>query len=218
MENLYARSVIEYCERIGNSFFAEPINFLSNAAFLFSAFFIFKLLKNHNEKSIGYWILFCFVLLIGLGSSLWHSFRTPFAHALDAVPIYLFLLVFLYLLLNKLTRSAKYSVLGIFSFVGLQIVVSVYFPAALNGSIRHIVNATVFFLLNLWIYKKSKQLNLNFIFAFLVYVVGILFRTIDNAVCSMFPLGTHFLWHMCTAGATYLVVKGLIRLESKKDV
>lgn len=216
MENLYSRSIVEYCERIGNSFFSQPINFFSNAAFLISAYFIFKLFKNIKEKRFEYWILFCLILLIGLGSALWHSFKTPFTLALDAVPIYLFLLVFLYLLLKNLIRNTKRSLIGISSFVILQLAVSIYLPEVLNGSIRHVVNASVFLLLNLWIYKESKKLNFDFIFAFLVYVLGITFRTIDNTVCSLFPSGTHFLWHMFTALTTYLAVRGLMRVESDK--
>lgn len=28
-----------------------------------------------------------------------------------------------------------------------------------------------------------------------VYLAALFFRTIDNEVCSVLPIGTHFLWH-----------------------
>ncbi len=213
MENLYSRSVVGYCERLGNSLFSEPINLISNFAFLLSAFFIFRLYKIHKISGTWHWVLFYLTLSIGIGSALWHSFRTPTTHAFDAIPIYLFLLTFLFLLLKNLTKNIRKSIIGILGFLLFQIIVSVYLPGFLNGSIRHVVNASVFILLCLWIYEK-KKLNSNLVIALLMYVFGITFRTIDNSVCSVFPFGTHFLWHVLTAIASYFAVKGLVGLES----
>src|SRR5690349_5862900 len=135
MEDLYFHSVIGYCERVGNGILTEPINLFSNLSFFLSAVLIFRMLKNSKKLSIGYWILFGLVVLIGVGSSLWHSFRTPFTHALDAVPIYLFIVIFLYLLLKNLTASRMLSLVGVLIFFLLQIIASIFFATLLNGSI-----------------------------------------------------------------------------------
>jgi hypothetical protein len=39
-----------------------------------------------------------------------------------------------------------------------------------------------------------------------VFVVSIVFRSIDNAVCPVLPLGTHFLWHCLNAYVLYLLL------------
>jgi len=39
-----------------------------------------------------------------------------------------------------------------------------------------------------------------------VFLVSIAFRSIDNAVCPVLPLGTHFLWHCLNACVLYLLL------------
>ena len=36
-------------------------------------------------------------------------------------------------------------------------------------------------------------------------------RSIDNAVCDAFPIGTHFLWHLLAALVLYLFGRGLVQ-------
>ena len=43
-----------------------------------------------------------------------------------------------------------------------------------------------------------------------VYAIALVFRTIDQEVCSAFPIGTHFLWHSLIGLAAYLSMRGLI--------
>jgi hypothetical protein len=41
--------------------------------------------------------------------------------------------------------------------------------------------------------------------------VSLVFRTVDEAVCTAIPIGTHFLWHVCNAIMLYLLLAALIR-------
>ncbi len=43
-----------------------------------------------------------------------------------------------------------------------------------------------------------------------VYVLALVFRTLDLEVCSAFPIGTHFLWHSLNGLAAYLAMRCLI--------
>ena len=60
---------MQYCERTGAGFWAEPVNAMTNLAFLVAA--------------------------VGVGSFLWHTFATPWAEWADVIPIGLFIAVFL---------------------------------------------------------------------------------------------------------------------------
>jgi hypothetical protein len=40
--------------------------------------------------------------------------------------------------------------------------------------------------------------------------IAVICRTMDNAVCRVLPIGTHFLWHLLTASALYLFARGLL--------
>jgi hypothetical protein len=50
-----------------------------------------------------------------------------------------------------------------------------------------------------------------------VFTVSLVFRTIDEALCQTFPVGTHFLWHLCNAAMLYLLLVALIRSASGPD-
>ena len=41
--------------------------------------------------------------------------------------------------------------------------------------------------------------------------VSLIFRTIDEAVCGAFPLGTHFLWHILNAVLLGWMIRVLVR-------
>ena len=43
-----------------------------------------------------------------------------------------------------------------------------------------------------------------------VYLAALFFRTIDNEVCTVLPIGTHFLWHLLIGLVTYLAMRPLI--------
>lgn len=200
-----------YCERTANSFFAEPINLVTNLAFFVSAIFTYKMLKTKNIKNSIYHLFPWPIFLIGLGSTSWHFYRSSITLLFDAIPIHIFLGLSLFLLLKKLVKSTNLTVGIIGIFILFQIFLTLNFPHLLNSSIRHIVNAILLFILILWTYKKFGKAALQLFFVFAVYVAGIIFRTIDIQVCPIFPLGTHFLWHLMVAWGAYLIVRFLVK-------
>lgn len=200
-----------YCERISNYIFAEPVNLITNLAFIISAFFVYKMLKAKNVKNSIYnffpWIIF----LISLGSSLWHLYGSPITLPFDAVPVYIFLGLSLFLLLENLSKSAKlkFGIIGI--FILFQIFLTINFPHLFNGSIHHIASVALLSALIIWIYRKiGKTAALQLFYIFLIYAVAIIFRTIDIQICPIFAVGTHFLWHIFVAIGGYYIVKFLI--------
>jgi hypothetical protein len=47
-----------------------------------------------------------------------------------------------------------------------------------------------------------------------VFVIALTFRTLDDAICPMFPVGTHFLWHLLNAVAIYYAARALLLYRS----
>jgi len=43
-----------------------------------------------------------------------------------------------------------------------------------------------------------------------VYLAALFFRTIETEVCTVLPIGTHFLWHFLIGLVTYLAMRPLI--------
>lgn len=214
MENLNSRLITQYCERAGNGFLSEPFNVISSLAILVSAYFIYRFLKKQAIKSFRYWFLFALLVLVGFGSILWHGFRHPLVLAIDTIPIYTFFFTYLYLLLKRLTKSTIRVLILLISFFVVQVLASYFFPTFLNGTIRHVINGTFSLGLVIWVYQKYKNLNRDLLIAFLLYVLAIIFRSIDNSVCSVFPIGTHFLWHISNAAAVYFAIRALFKINS----
>lgn len=213
MLDFISRTVPEYCERTGNTLLAEPLNLLSNLAFFVSAFFVYRLYKSKKIARLKYWFLLFLLLLIGIGSSLWHSLRTPLTLALDAVPIFIFFLSFIYLLLRKLLGSNLKALVSVLIFFLIQVGVSYIFPTVLNGSVRHVVNAITFIGLGSLVYERNPAVRRDIALALTVYIFAIFTRSIDHQICDLFPVGTHFLWHILTAAASYFAIKTLLGMK-----
>ena len=97
MEGLFA-TVDAYCERLGPEFWAEPLNAVSNAAFLIAAGVAWILARRSGRD--GDWAVRALVInlfAIGIGSFLFHTFAQRWSGAADVLPIMLFILLYLYL-------------------------------------------------------------------------------------------------------------------------
>ena len=55
-------------------------------------------------------------------------------------------------------------------------------------------------------FKKSQNFKLIFL-ALLIFNISIILRTIDNLVCDIFKIGTHFLWHTINAYLLFILSK-----------
>ncbi|HEY9615965.1 MAG TPA: ceramidase domain-containing protein [Microcoleaceae cyanobacterium] len=93
-----------YCERVTPGLWAEPLNALSNVAFLMAAWAIWRLARQQPKIPTGIWILMTLAISIGIGSALFHTFATQWANLLDVIPIGLFQLTFLWLYSRQVMR------------------------------------------------------------------------------------------------------------------
>jgi len=49
-----------------------------------------------------------------------------------------------------------------------------------------------------------------FLVAIIVFLLSFSARTLDTQVCTAFPVGTHFLWHLLNAVLLYILVRTAI--------
>lgn len=200
-----------YCERLGPGFWAEPVNALTNAAFLLAAWGAWRLARRAGTLTPGITLLIAVACAIGGGSFLFHTFATRWALNLDIVPILVFQVLFLWLYARgamALARPAAGLLTATylaFALSGRQLigglgVAAMYAPALLG-------------LLALGAYHAIALTRGRFdlLAAAGVFAVSLFFRTIDDAVCPAFPLGTHFLWHLLNGAVVYLAIRALIR-------
>ena len=62
-------------------------------------------------------------------------------------------------------------------------------------------------------YRYSRQVAAYGGVALASALTGLLFRSIDLAVCSYIPFGTHSLWHSFLSGAGFIGVLGMLKMK-----
>ena len=79
----WTAAVDAYCERVGPAFWAEPVNALTNAAFLVAAFWALRQWKRQPLRDGATLVLILVVALVGIGSFLFHTLATRWAGLAD---------------------------------------------------------------------------------------------------------------------------------------
>src|SRR5258705_10052408 len=109
-----------YCERTDGSFWAEPANALTNAAFLIAAAAAFWLWRRQSASDCSRdWpalTLIAVVVAVGIGSFAFHTLATRGAVLADVIPIAVFIYGYLLLALRRF--------LGLAAGVAVAIVVA----------------------------------------------------------------------------------------------
>lgn len=216
MYNLLLKNLPVYCEKITSLGWFEPLNALSNFAFLIGAYYLYRFVKASQIKNRLSVFLIGLMTALGLGSLAWHSYRTSLTMLLDELPIYIFFIVVLYFLVRKLTRNL---VVTIFILVLLAIVyylIFSYVPGAtmFYGSFKYVFILVTLAILSILISRKYGE-EYSFLPPLAIFAASIFFRIIDIPLCNQFPFGTHFVWHIANATAMYLGSVVIIRLGLK---
>lgn len=199
-----------YCERVVPSFWAEPVNALTNIGFVIAAWYVWRAALREKVFESGIAVIIGMIVAIGIGSFLFHTMATPFTRWLDIAPILLFQLLFIGFYTRRVI-NLPVAVIGILLLVFLAACVyGRQFPDAINGSLIYAPALVVIFVLGLYHYQSRKVERGLLLVAASLFLISIFFRSIDNMICSQFALGTHFLWHILNALVIYLAMRALI--------
>ncbi|MBI3145144.1 MAG: ceramidase domain-containing protein [Pseudogulbenkiania sp.] len=199
-----------YCERIAPGLFGEPLNTLSNLAFFVAAWWTWRragIAGRHAGKAR---MLAGLIALIGAGSFTFHAFATGWAEWLDVLPILLFQLVFLWRYFGDVAGWPK-GATGLFlaGFIAAGVEAGNH-PQLANGSLSYLPALLVLLGIAVWHRRAGLAGGGYLVAAAGTFFVSLLFRSIDNAVCPGFAIGTHFLWHVLNAVVLALSVQGLV--------
>jgi hypothetical protein len=205
--------MMEYCERIGDGFWAEPVNALTNAAFVIAALLLFRLLGQQRQPVP--WDVYLLPLLIacvGLGSFLWHTLATPWSELADKLPIFAFMFVYLQSYMARVLDLSRLGVsVWLVLFLLLNVAVMLWLPAdLLNGSVMYLPALLALLLLTLTSVLRRLGGAMIMLAVAGLFCVSVTFRSIDQQLCDLFPLGTHFAWHLLNAIMLYWLMRVLI--------
>ena len=199
-----------YCERLGPEFWAEPVNALTNLSFVVAAVAPWYWARQRRVLVPEIRVLLALILAVGIGSGLFHTFATGWAQIADVLPILLLQLGFMWIYSSRMMQVSVPTLLIITlvflaaAFLGRQ------FPQLLNGSLIYAPALLLLTVLGIYHYRHAGNRRSVLLIASSIFLLSLLFRTIDLAVCETLPLGTHFLWHLLNGVVAYLAVYALI--------
>jgi len=197
----WRRAVDIYCERTGPEFWSEPINAVSNLAFIVAAIVPLLAMRREGERD-GLLVLLCAIAFcIGVGSFLFHTFAERWAGLADTIPILLFIVMFLFAAMLRLFQLSPTMAVGatvgafVLSLAAAPLVQAVT-ASSLNGSVSY-MPALALLAGSALVLGLRRHPSARFVaMAAAVFAVSLAARTVDASTCTQFPVGTHFAWHL----------------------
>ena len=187
-----------YCERLDIGIWAEPINALTNVAFILAAIIMWLRCKNLVEGKILSFLLFS----IGCGSFLFHTYAQTWAALLDVTAILIFILTYIFVANRRfLVWSKMVSLIGVIMFFPYQLfLVSILSNIQFFGSsVQYIPVAILIFIYSGLLRKSEPNLSRGLFIGAAILCLSIFSRTVDEPLCSILSVGTHFVWHILNA-------------------
>jgi len=217
--------VDSYCERFAPGFWAEPINAVSNGAFILAAVQVFWMWRRKQPRDWPALWLIAVTATVGIGSFLFHTFANRWSLLADVLPIAVFIYSYFLLAMRRYLR------LGIVPAIAFTLAFAVFnhffprlwfnlFPGlTLNGSVGYLPALVALIAVGIACrILHARQPGRSLVWAGSIFAVSLFFRSIDNAVCSALPLGTHALWHMLNALVLWILMVAALRRASDQKV
>lgn len=202
-----------YCERLSTAFWAEPVNALSNLAFLLAAFCLWRMPVSGARSAVvmsrGLTLM---VAVIGVGSFLFHTFAVRWALFADVIPISVYQVLFLTFYVRKVARCSWRVTMGwvLFFFV-VTYGVGMLPDQWLNGSVASYGSAWLFIGgLGVFHWRTRKAEPMILLLATGVFTLSLILRSLDMVACQYVSIGTHMFWHVLNGVVLYLTTRAFI--------
>lgn len=194
----WTRQIDSYCERLGPDYWAEPVNALTNLAFVIAAAIMWP-----RVRGLPLAQALCVVLVvIGIGSWLFHTHATAWAALVDVLPILIFILVYIY------SANRAYWGLRPLPALGLTALFLPYAAATaplfgmipgLGSSAGYAPVPLLIAIYALLLRRRLPQVARGLAIGAGLLIASLIFRTVDEPLCGVVPFGTHFMWHILNA-------------------
>lgn len=193
-----ADTVYWYCERVAPGLLGEPLNAVTNAAFLVAAWWLWRLARRHGTASDPMLVILLLLLVAtGLGSFALHTTATAWGGAVDTAALSLCLLTTIFFGARRwLGWSWLAALVWPAGMIGAAVVLGRLVPVAGAMYLGPFATGLV---MALWLLAARHPAGRFVATAVLVFVPSFVFRTLDQPLCGAFPAGTHFLWHCLNA-------------------
>lgn len=212
----FTMTMISYCERISQGA-GEPLNFVTNAFFVFAAYLSWKKSKDSLKyltisDRLVLQALMILIVFVGVGSATWHYLAERWSMWLDVIPIFLFIILFLIFHLKRIFELPWFGVFGgCLGYFGAHFLfLQIFGREFLNGSVSYLAAWVSLLLISYFSFKVGFiDLGKKYLISSVVFTTSLIFRSVDQQICEIFPWGTHFLWHIFNAWLLYLLLRAL---------
>jgi uncharacterized membrane protein (GlpM family) len=187
-----------YCERLGPGYWAEPVNAVTNVAFLLAAIWVWP-------RTAGVPLaraLAVVLAVIGVGSYLFHTHATRLTGLMDLLPILAFILLYVFAasrdMLGLKGWRAAAATLAFLPYAAATVPLWSMVPGL--GSSAGYMPVPVLILFYAWLLRdRPSHTSRGLVTGACILLVSLTFRTLDEPLCAVLPVGTHFLWHVLNA-------------------
>lgn len=210
-----------YCERTGPGLLGEPWNAVSNGAFLMASGLLVWLAYRRRAPLSG-WLLPVLLGVVGLCSLSFHTLANPLTEGLDSLSILVFVLVGLVVVVRWMWGVRwrwAWLVAPAFAVFAVGFDVALAFtPLALGGYLPALFALVGLGALLCWT-PGLRTYGGWMLAAAGVFAVSLTARTVDRPLCTVVPIGTHWVWHCLNAVVLFLVSYAvLVRAQGRRTL
>ena len=220
-----------YCERNGPEFWAEPVNALTNGAFVLAGLLAAR--RALRPPSDGPCLALALLMgVVGIGSFLFHTLATRWSMLADVIPIALFIYGYFWLAMRRFLGLGVPAAAGaLLAFLAFAFGLTPALDALAGRSVADLSNGSVDYLPAvlallgvagaLLLPQACAQAalrrgtGLRLLGVAGLFLLSLTARTLDRAACPGLPLGTHWAWHLLNAGVLYALVVIAARFRTR---
>ncbi len=190
----WTRTIDIYCERTDPSYWSEPVNAVTNAAFIIAAVIMWR----RTGGLIWGRILSTILFATGVGSYLFHTHATAWASAADTTPILAFVLTYVFLANRDFWGWPLWAaLLGAAAYIPYSMVLTPVFEALPFFTISSFYwpLPVLIFAYAILLRHRQPDTARNLAIGAAILCASLTSRSMDMPLCPQIPLGTHWLWH-----------------------
>lgn len=196
----WTRYIDGYCERMGPEYWAEPINAVTNAAFVIAALIMWRRVQG---PGLGLARALCVILgLIGIGSYLFHTHAMVWSAVADTTPIAAYVLLYIFAANRDYWGMPWYwAIAATLLFFPFAYITSPLFQQLplLSVSAGYLPVPAMIAIYAVLLRGRLPQVATGLWIGVAILMLSLTFRSLDEVVCATVPMGTHFLWHILNA-------------------
>lgn len=203
-----------YCERTEPGWFVEPLNTVTGLAYFIASWQAWKQLERVRwREQWDLHLLSGLIAVVGLSSMLWHASGIGWLFWLDVAAVAAFAAAYWSVFLFRVPRFGVIglSVAWLFTGAGLVLFYMLLPGATAGTTLGYLPMLIILSAALILAVRVDRRLARDLVLASAVFGLALVVRALDPVLCDWAVVGTHWLWHLLTAGLLFVLVDGMLR-------